>query len=111
MATRDLDTDIRVSVLETQVVSLTSNLEKMEKKMDDNYTTLHSRINDLDDAFEAKHQNIINKIDEHSKASTQHTLDVLEKINKIEKWRWMIMGGAIVVGYVLAHIKIENLFT
>jgi hypothetical protein len=28
----------------------------------------------------------------------------------IEKWRWMIMGGALVVGYVLAHIKMENLF-
>ena len=41
--------------------------------------------------------------------SIDDVADVLEKINKIEKWRWMIMGGALVAGYVLAHIRIENL--
>ena len=33
-----------------------------------------------------------------------------DKIQTIEKWRWMIMGGALVVGYVLAHLKLEKLF-
>jgi len=48
---RDLDTDIRVSVLETQVSGLTHNIEKIEKKIDDNYSVLHTRINELDQAF------------------------------------------------------------
>jgi len=107
---RSLDTDIRVSVLETQMTSLANDLEKIEKKMDDNYTVLHKRINDLDNTFEAKNEKIIEKIDEHSARCNQHNMEVLSKINMIEKWRWMIMGGALVVGYVLAHIKMENLF-
>jgi len=107
---RSLDTDIRVSVLETQMTSLTNDLEKIEKKMDDNYTVLHKRINDLDSTFEAKNEKIIEKIDAHSVNSNLHNAELLEKINKIEKWRWMIMGGALVVGYVLAHIRMENLF-
>ena len=107
---RDLDTDIRVSVLETQMNTLTHDLEKIEKKMDDNYTVLHSRINELDNAFEIKNEKIIKKIDDHSIASVQHNREVMEKIAKIEKWRWMIMGGALVAGYVLAHIRMENLF-
>jgi predicted nucleic acid-binding Zn-ribbon protein len=107
---RDLDTDIRVSVLETQVSGLTHNIEKIEKKIDDNYSVLHTRINELDQAFEIKNEKILQKIDDHSATSAKHNLDVLEKISKIEKWRWMIMGGALVVGYVLAHIKMENLF-
>jgi hypothetical protein len=52
----------------------------------------------------------LKKIDDHSLVSAQHTKELLDKINKIEKWRWMIMGGALVAGYVLAHIKMENLF-
>lgn len=107
---RDLDTDIRVSVLETQVNSLTHDLEKIEKKIDDNYSVLHTRINQLDEAFEIKNEKILQKIDDHSLASAQHTKELLDKINKIEKWRWMIMGGALVAGYVLAHIRMENLF-
>lgn len=107
---RDLDTDIRVSVLETQMNTLTHDLEKIERKMDDNYSVLHTRINEMDQAFEVKNEKILKKIDDHSLVSNKHNQDVLEKINKIEKWRWMIMGGALVAGYVLAHIKIENLF-
>lgn len=107
---RDLDTDIRVSVLETQVNSLNHDLEKIEKKIDNNYSVLHTRINELDEAFEIKNEKILKKIDDHSLASTAHTKELLEKITKIEKWRWMIMGGALVAGYVLAHIRMENLF-
>ena len=107
---RDLDTDIRVSVLETQVNSLTNGVDKIEKKMEDNYVILHERINDLGSEFEHKNEKIIEKIDAHSEASARHNHEVLEKIGKIEKWRWMIMGGALVVGYVLAHLKLEKLF-
>ena len=107
---RDLDTDIRVSILETQMNTLTHDLEKIEKKMDDNYSVLHTRINELDEAFELKNEKILKKIDDHSIASVQHNREVMEKIAKIEKWRWMIMGGALVAGYVLAHIRMENLF-
>ena len=107
---RDLDTDIRVSVLETQVNSLTSGVDKIEKKMEDNYVILHERINDLGSEFEHKNEKIIEKIDAHSETSARHNHEVLEKIGKIEKWRWMIMGGAIVIGYVLAHLKLEKLF-
>jgi len=32
------------------------------------------------------------------------------RIVVLERWRWMIFGGAVVVGYILAHLRIENLF-
>jgi hypothetical protein len=111
---RDLDTDIRVSVLETQVTSINSNLEKLEQKIDENYATLHHRISDMRDDLhkdiESKHDKVIEKLDAQNKASTEQHTVIAEKIASIEKWRWMIMGGAIVVGYVLAHLKLEKLF-
>ena len=107
---RDQDTEIRVSVLESQVNNLVLDVEKIEKKIDENYGVLHKRINALDDTFEQKNEKILIKMEEHSKSSTANNKELLEKINKIEKWRWMIMGGALIVGYVIAHIKIERLF-
>jgi chromosome segregation ATPase len=111
---RDLDTNIRVSVLESQITNLSDDIDKIEKKIDLNYATLHTRISDLGnnlrEDIESKHEKVIRKIDDHSAASEHHNKEIMEKISKIEKWRWMIMGGALVAGYVLAHVKMENLF-
>ena len=114
MSDRNLDTDIRVTVLETQVTSITNTMGKLEEKMDENYATLHHRISDMRDDLhtniETKHDKVMEKLDQQNKAATEQHKQIADKITSIEKWRWMIMGGALVVGYVLAHIKLEKLF-
>ena len=107
---RDLETDVRVSVLETQVSTLTGDMVKIEKKMDENYGVLHVRINTLDETFEEKNEKILRRIEDHSLRSEEQTEKLLEKINEFDKWRWMMIGAALVVGYFIAHIKIEKLF-
>ena len=112
--TRDESTAVRVTVLETQVSTLAVNLDKIENKIDTNYQTLHTRISDLRDdinqSIETKHDRLMQKLDEQNNSATQQHKAISDKIQVIEKWRWMIMGGALVLGYVLAHLKIEKLF-
>lgn len=108
------DTSTRISVLENNVSHLSGTLDKLETKIDNNYATLHSRISDLRDDlrhdFEAKQEKVIEKIEEHSVSSNQHNLDLNKRIDQIEKWKWMVMGAALVVGYILAHVKLERFF-
>ena len=110
----DKDTETRVSVLETRVSSISSNLEKVENKLEANYNTLHHRISELRDDlredFEVKHDKIIKKLDEQNLSSIKAHTEIKDRLGHVEKWKWMLMGGAIVIGYVLAHIKLENLF-
>lgn len=114
MARNGSDTSVRVSILENQVTTINSNIEKLEMKMDANYTTLHSRISDLRDdlhtSIETKHEKLVAKLDEQADAHNHQHEELNSKVQLLEKWRWMIMGGALVVGYVLAHVKLENLF-
>lgn len=114
MSRADLETETRVSVLETQVDTITSSVTKLEQKIDSNYATLHHRISDMRDDLrndiDAKHEKIIDKLDAQTKASTDQHVAIANKINSIEKWRYMMVGGAIVMGYVLAHIKLDKLF-
>lgn len=113
-AKQTVDTRSRLSVLENNVNILTTNVEKLEVKIDTNYATLHSRISDLRDDlredFEKKNDKVIKKIEEHNAASTEHTLELNKRMTQLEKWRWMIMGAALVLGYVVAHIRLEKLF-
>ena len=108
-----LETETRVSVLETQVDSITGSVTKLEQKIDSNYATLHHRISDLRDDLrndiDTKHEKIIDKLDLQTKASTEQHKAIAEKISSIEKWRYMMVGGSIVMGYILAHIKLEKL--
>lgn len=111
---KDHNTATRVSVLENQVQTLSGNIEKLDQKVEIQYQTLHSRISDLRDDlrndFESRQEKIIEKIDEHSVHSASQMENIKSKITDLEKWRWMIMGAAVVVGFILAHIDIKTLF-
>ena len=52
---------------------------------------------------------IIAKLDERAQDSSEQHKIISEKINSIEKWRWMMVGGAIVIGYFLAHLRLDKL--
>jgi predicted RNase H-like nuclease (RuvC/YqgF family) len=113
-STKAQDTNTRISILETTVNHVSSNVEKLEQKIDSNYATLHSRISDLRDDlrsdFELKNEKILQKLEEHNKSSIEHSEALNQRLSEIEKWKWMIMGAAVVLGFILAHINLGNLF-
>lgn len=112
---RDYSGDVRqrITALETQMVNIANNVEKIEGRVDFHYQTLHSRISDMRDEIRAeidiKHEKLIEKLDEHAKKESEENKSMSSKISGLEKWRWMLMGGAVVVGYIIAHIKLDKL--
>jgi predicted RNase H-like nuclease (RuvC/YqgF family) len=111
---RTTDTIARVAVLEHQIGELSNDIKDLETKVDQQYTTLHSRISDLRDDVRKeigdKHDKLIEKLDTQAEQQTEQHRELSNKVSSFEKWRWMIMGGAVVIGYVLAHIKLDQLF-
>ena len=71
----------RIAVLETEVKNVVDELKEIRKEQKE------------------QHYALINKIDK-----------IVDRVSILERWRWMIFGGAIVVGYIIAHVKIERLF-
>jgi hypothetical protein len=107
------DTVSRVSVLESQIASIGYDIEKLETKVEGQYNMLHSRISDMRDdvhkELNDKHAALMDKLDEQSKSSSEQHAVISKKVSEMEKWRWMIMGAAIVAGYILAHVKLDKL--
>jgi len=108
------DTKTRLSLLENNVAIVTNNVQKLEVKIDTNYATLHSRVSELRDDlradFESKNEKILSKLEEHNNSSLNQNRMIEDKIGKIERWKWSLMGGAAVIGYFLAHVKLDKLF-
>ena len=36
--------------------------------------------------------------------------EVTKRVDILEQWRWMIVGGAVVFGYVIGHLEIFGKF-
>lgn len=104
----------RLSVVETQLINVSQNVEKLEEKVETQYANLHLRISDLKDdlrdEMNEKHRDVVDMLSEHMKNEKENNRIISDKLSHMEKWRWMIMGAAVVVGYILAHVKLSNLF-
>ena len=44
-----------------------------------------------------------------SRVESNHK-EIVRKISDIEKFRWMMIGGSVIIGYVIGHLKLEKLF-
>ena len=68
------DTGARIAVLETELKNLINELREHRKDSKENHTIMMEKIEELD-----------------------------SRIQIIERWRWMVVGGAIAIGYVVSH--------
>jgi len=71
----------RIAVLENEVKNIASDVKEIRKDQKEQFELLINKIGAMDD-----------------------------RLNVLERWRWMIVGAAVVVGYILAHVKIDRLF-
>ncbi len=61
--------------------------------------------------LETELKNLSNEVREHRLDSKEQHKQMMEKIEDIdnrlgvvEKWRWMVVGGAVVIGYLASHL-------
>lgn len=117
----------RIAKLETQFVSLKENVTEMKddiKELHSRITTGNREIVDKMDDMQTRIEHKMNANAENSKKQMDDlqkcvsedlqkvakTLDedinkVSDRVDVLERWRWMIVGGAIVFGYILGHLE------
>lgn len=68
------DTTSRIAVLENEIKNISSEIKDF--RMDS----------------KEQHRNMMEKIE-----------DIDKRLTAIERWRWMVVGGAVVLGYLASH--------
>ena len=72
-----VDTNARIAVLENDVKILVEVLKEIKADQKEQHNLMMEKIEDLE-----------------------------KKMNTIERWRWMIIGGAADLGYLIAHMQL-----
>jgi chromosome segregation ATPase len=99
-------------------------VEKRRQEIQGDIKELHSRITtvsrELSDDINETEQRIMTAmtygmadikkcITEETKTTTQQRVDLEKRINDLERWKWLVMGGSIVIG-AFAHELVGMLF-
>ncbi len=95
--------DIKVAKLETEVDGIKDDVIEIK----DELKVVHGRITE-------GNEKVMEKLGQMSKDSdSQHNaivdrMNVMDKringrITVLEQWRWLVIGGAVVVGWIISH--------
>jgi len=70
------DTNSRIAVLENEVKNIASDIKELRAEQKEQHDALMT-----------------------------HFKNIEERLTNLEKWRWMVVGGAAVVGYLISNIS------
>lgn len=83
-------------------------LEKRKDEMVESYEILHKRITNTEREHKAEVEKLETKILDEIKAIREENKDMHAALNKkiveLEKWMWVVTGGAAVVGFLLSKV-------
>ena len=92
-------------------------LNEQENQLRDNIQDLHSRITtnakETHSAMGEMERRLLDQMNEHSKKEEEHFRKMREELSSrvgvLEKWKWLIVGGSIVAGFIIQKIITINL--
>lgn len=107
----------RIAKLEAKVESIQDDVKEVKediKEIHSRITTgnreLADKIDNLDRCMEArmaKSAEVSKQQHDEIRTSLQGDIkQVTERVDVLERWRWMIVGGAIVLGYIVGNLDL-----
>ena len=106
-----------MAVHEEKITRQEEALDEQEKKLQDNIMELHSRITsnakETHAAMGEMERRLVDQMNAHSKTEEEHFRKMREELSQrvgiLEKWRWLIIGGSIVIGFIVQKVLTINL--
>lgn len=111
-----METPERIAKLEAQVETIREDMAEVKhdiKELHSRITTSNREIVDKIDDMQTRIEHKMNANSQISQAQHEEIRkDVVEdmekmdsRISNLEKWKWYVIGGAAVLGYMLGHIN------
>lgn len=90
-------------------------IEKRRVETDTNIKDVYIRVEkvekDLYTEIENSQDKVISEIKAMREESTKQHLELSSKVNRLERWMWIVIGGSIVIFWLIERLKILDLLT
>ena len=106
-----------MAVHEEKLLRQEEALDEQEKKLTENIQELHSRITsnakETHTAMGDMERRLVEQMNAHSQKEEEHFRKMREELSNrvgmLEKWKWVIVGGSIVAGFIIQKVITINL--
>lgn len=93
----------------SKILAVHDNEISERKRLSEKETELlHERISDMKDESSKHHKEnhaaVMIKLDDMSVDMKKELTEVKERVTILERWKWYVMGGSWVIGFVIATI-------
>ena len=65
---------------------------------------------ELHEEFNSHYHTILEEIKDLHKTQRVHASEMSRRVDALEKWRYLVMGGAVALGFLLSKVPFEDLF-
>lgn len=118
----------RVAKLETQVEAIKDDVAELKGDMKEIHSRITTQTREIVEKIDSMERRLETKMTAGAAAATQQHNDikdeiqqdlkkmtsnmdndikkVTDRVDTLERWRWMIVGGAIVLGYILGNMEL-----
>jgi ElaB/YqjD/DUF883 family membrane-anchored ribosome-binding protein len=107
----------RIAKLEAQVEGIKDDVKDLKADVKEVHSRITTGNREIMEKIDTMNESLIAKMAANStKSSEQHEeiqkelrediQKIAKRVDTLEQWRWMIVGGAIAIGYVVGHLEI-----
>lgn len=105
--------DNRLKNLEDDSKETNMDVKGLQSKMEETTKQIVAKLDDMEGTIESKLRDTENRIEqrlnEYETNSERNHRITSDKIATLEKWSWLIIGGAFVIGYLIEHSSLIKL--
>jgi hypothetical protein len=91
--------DSRIGSLESGSRDTLTDVRDLYKKMNENTKEIVEKLEDMEERIELK-------LKEHSDKSIAQHKSISDRLTVLENWKWMVIGSAIALGFLLKHLEL-----
>ena len=100
----------RIAKMEAQVDSLKADVAEVKSDIRDLHSRITTTTREITDHIDRKIDDLAAKDANQHEAMSKSINSMKERVDVLEKWRFMIVGGAIALGYLISHLEIFSKF-
>lgn len=96
----------RIAKMEAQVDSLKQDVCEVKQDIKDLHSRITTTTREITDHIDHK-IDALAAADANQHKSMADTINAMKsRVDTLEKWRFMIVGGAVALGYLISHLEI-----
>jgi predicted nucleic acid-binding Zn-ribbon protein len=100
----------RIAKMEAQVEGIKEDVAAVKQDIKELHSRVTTTTREITDHIDRKIDDLARSDEEQHVAMSKKIDAIKDRVDLLERWKWMIVGGAIAVGYLISHINLLDKF-